>query len=127
MRTSAPVALWWNQGLLNHTVEPLKSLAEGSAQPSDQTEPATSDYSRAGGERGKGGGEGIADVLYLMQKKIHIVEVKRRQLENMSERRQREEGRCRQRSINVITALAKAYFSHLGLCPHILRLKIEPF
>lgn len=37
MRTSAVVALWWNRGLLNHTVEPPKSLSVGSALPSDQT------------------------------------------------------------------------------------------
>lgn len=63
MRTSAPVALWWNRGLLNHTAEPLKSAAAGSAQPSDQTEIATLHWSkvlagRVNGEGGGGGAEG---------------------------------------------------------------------
>lgn len=37
MRTSAPVALWWKRGLLNHTAEPLQSLAVGFSQSGDQT------------------------------------------------------------------------------------------
>lgn len=64
MRTSAPVALWWSRGLLNHTVEPLKSLAVGSAQPSDQTALATLRSSKvlAGGGRVGEGLQGRVDV-----------------------------------------------------------------
>ncbi|CAB1440325.1 unnamed protein product, partial [Pleuronectes platessa] len=63
MRTSAPVALWWSPGLLNHTVEPLKSLAVGTARPSDQMEPASSHWSRllqADGEKQKKEGGSMA-------------------------------------------------------------------
>lgn len=69
MRTSAPVALWWKPGLLNHTAEPLKSLAVGSSQSGDQTSLGTllqSKKTLAGGRARRQGGEARADV-YLMQ------------------------------------------------------------
>lgn len=67
MRTSASVALSWNQCLLNHTVEPLKSLTVGSAQLSDQTGLATLHKSKVVAGRENGNVEEGAQRTYCIR------------------------------------------------------------
>lgn len=71
MTTSASVALWWNRGLLNHTAEPLKSLAVGSAQPSDHKDLATLQCSKEQAGRGEGN---VGEVATFNLKSIHSIQ-----------------------------------------------------
>lgn len=71
MRTSASVALSWNQCLLNHTVEPLKSLTVGSAQLTDQTGLATLHYSKVVAGRENGNVEEGAQRTHCIRWKLY--------------------------------------------------------
>lgn len=119
MRTSAVVALWWNRGLLNHTVEPLKSLAVGSAQPSDQTALTTLHKSKvpAGGEQGNGV-ERAEWMYYIWCRKASSIWMGK----NLIENRQRLIGETQTRIFEDTTVCAACFLQvELWLWGHLSR------